>query len=368
MSDEEYMRIALKLAKKGCGTVSPNPMVGAVIVKNGKIIGEGWHKKCGEPHAERNALSDCSGPADKATMYVTLEPCCHHGRQPPCTEAIIAAGISRVVIGSADPNPQVSGKGISILREHKIEVTKNVLQKECDELNEVFFHYIKTKRPFVVMKYAMTLDGKIACHTGDSKWITGEKAREHVHSLRNRYSAIMVGVNTVISDDPMLNCRINGGKDPVRVICDTNLRTPLTSKVVLTADKIPTVIATCCNQSERWTEYEKHGCKLILTPLKNGHVDLNCLMEKLGQQEIDSVLIEGGSEVHWSALKSGIVNKAAVYISPKLFGGKDAKSPIGGEGVFIPDEAFRLKNRKITVLGDDFLIEGEVESCVYRNN
>ena len=230
IKDMEYMQLALALARKGCGWVAPNPMVGAVIVKDGEIIGQGWHEKCGQPHAERNALASCTKSPRGATMYVTLEPCCHTGRQPPCTDAILEAGIRRVVVGSGDPNPLVAGKGIQILRAHGIEVTENVLREECQRLNEVFFHYIRTKRPFVVMKYAMTLDGKIAAYTGASKWITGEKARNHVQEQRHRYSAIMAGVGTVLADDPLLTCRINGGKNPIRIICDTNLRTPLTGR------------------------------------------------------------------------------------------------------------------------------------------
>ena len=237
--DEKYMRHAIELAKKGLGWTNPNPMVGAVIVKDGKIIGEGYHKKYGELHAETSALNNCTKSPEGATIYVTLEPCCHHGKQPPCTEAIIKAGIKRVVIGSLDPNPLVSGKGMQILREHNIQVdNKLVCNRECIDMNYVFFHYIKEKLPYVIVKYAQTLDGKIATHNGLSKWITGEAARENVHMDRHRYSAIMVGINTVIKDDPMLNCRckdIEKPHNPVRIVCDTRLRTPLDSRLVKTA-------------------------------------------------------------------------------------------------------------------------------------
>ncbi len=226
MNDTGYMRMALELAKKGMGWTAPNPMVGAVIVKDGRIIGQGWHERWGEAHAERNALASCLEPPEGATMYVTLEPCCHHGRQPPCTDAILEAGIRRVVVGAGDPNPLVAGKGIRILQEHGVAVTEHVLEAECRKLNEVFFHFIRTKRPFVVMKYAMTMNGKIAAYTGASKWITGETAREHVQTQRHRYTGIMVGVGTVLADDPMLTCRIPDGKQPVRIVCDTSLRTP----------------------------------------------------------------------------------------------------------------------------------------------
>ena len=231
MIEEKYMQEAIALAKKGTGKVSPNPLVGAVIVKDGEVIGRGYHEKYGQPHAERNALSSCSVSPEGADMYVTLEPCCHHGKQPPCTEAIVAAGIKRVIIGSSDPNPLVSGKGVVFLKEHGIEVKEGFMKEKCDALNDIFFHYIRTGRPFVTMKYAMTMDGKIAAFTGKSKWITGEEARKHVHGERNRNTAIMVGVGTVIADDPMLTCRIEGGRNPVRIVIDTNLSTPKDSKI-----------------------------------------------------------------------------------------------------------------------------------------
>lgn len=367
MNDSEYMRLALQLAEKGCGWVAPNPMVGAVIVKNGQIIGQGWHEKYGQPHAERNALASCTKSPEGATMYVTLEPCCHYGKQPPCTNAILEAGIRRVVVGSGDPNPLVAGKGIQILRAHGLEVTENILREDCDRLNEVFFHYIQTKHPFVVMKYAMTLDGKIAAYTGASKWITGETARNHVQKQRHRYSAIMAGVGTVLSDDPLLSCRITGGKNPIRIICDTSLRTPTTAQVVITAKQIPTILATCCSDREKQLAYEKAGCRILCLKEKNGHVDLQQLMEKLGQEQIDSILLEGGGTLNWAALESGIVQRIQAYIAPKLFGGQTAKTPIEGVGVSSPASALHVKNSTISRLGEDFLIESEVVNDVYRD-
>ena len=367
MKEQEYMRLALEFAKKGCGWTAPNPMVGAVIVKNGRIIGQGWHERYGELHAERNALAACSESPEGATMYVTLEPCCHHGKQPPCVDAILQAGIARVVVGSADANPLVSGKGIQILRKHGVSVTQNVLREQCDKLNEVFFHYIETKRPFVVMKYAMTMDGKIAAYTGASKWVTGEAARMHVQQLRHRYSAIMVGAGTVLADDPMLNCRMPNGRNPIRIICDTRLRTPLTAKVVTSAGQTPTILATCCTELEKRMAYERAGCRVVTVNEKSGHVDLQHLMEKLGQAQIDSILLEGGGVLNWAAIESGIVQKVCAYITPKLFGGQNAKTPIEGKGVPAPADAFRLKNSIITRLGDDFLIESEVMPNVYRD-
>lgn len=375
MRDEEYMRLALELAEKGCGWTSPNPMVGAVIVKDGRIIGFGWHERWGTPHAERNALASCQESPKGGTMYVTLEPCCHHGRQPPCTDAILEAGISRVVTGSSDPNPLVAGKGIQRLREHGVEVTEHVLKEECDRINQVFFHYIQTKRPYVVMKYAMTMDGKIAAYTGASKWIAGKEARNHVQMQRHRYTGIMAGVGTVLADNPLLTCRIwdSGGRgqmleevrNPVRIICDTDLRTPLTAQVVSTAEQAPVILATCCRDLERRRLYEEKGCRILLTDRKDGHVDLRQLMEKLGQEQIDSILLEGGGTLNWAALKAGIVKKVQAYIAPKLFGGQEAKTPVEGLGVSSPAAAFCLRNSSITRLGDDFLIESEVEDHVY---
>lgn len=364
---EDYMRMAIELAQSGCGYVNPNPMVGAVIVKKGKIIGRGFHEKYGQLHAERNAIADCKESPWGATMYVTLEPCCHYGKTPPCTQAIIESGIAEVVIGSHDPNPLVAGKGIEILHQNGINVRQGILKEECDKLNEVFFHYIRTHIPFVVMKYAMTMDGKIATCTGKSKWITSEKARQNVHASRLRYSAIMVGVNTVISDDPLLTCRIPGGRNPIRIICDTNLRNPLDSAIMLTAKDIPTYIATACTDQGKQQPYLLAGCKIITVIKKGSHIDLQDLMKKLGMDGIDSILLEGGSELNYSALQCGIVNRVQTYIAPKLFGGVHAKGPIGGTGIEYPDQAFYLKESKITMFDEDILIESEVINDVYRN-
>lgn len=366
MTDSDYMRLALKLAIKGKGRVNPNPMVGAIIVKNGKIIGKGFHQTYGDLHAERNAFADCKArgeDAEGATIYVTLEPCCHYGNTPPCTDAIIENKISRVVIGSSDPNPKVAGKGVKKLREHGIEVTEGILQPECDEINSVFFHYITTGLPYVVMKYAMTLDGKTAAYTGKSQWITGETARRSVHETRGALSAIMTGVGTVIADNPMLTCRIPGGKNPVRIICDTKLRTPLDSNVVNTTSEAKTIIATSVCDKRRHQPYIQKGCEIVVVPEYNGHVDLCVLMKELGSRKIDSVLLEGGAELNWSAINCGIVNRVQAYIAPKLFGGKTAKSPMGGAGVESPDGAFIITSPKIQVIGDDILIEGVVKFC-----
>ena len=360
------MRRAISLARNGAGWVSPNPLVGAVIVKDGRIIGEGWHQRCGEPHAERNALAACEEDPAGATMYVTLEPCCHTGRQPPCVDAIREAKLRRVVIGSRDPNPKVAGHGVELLKNAGILVETDYLREECDELNPVFFHYIQTKRPYVVLKYAMTLDGKIAAYTGASRWITGEEARAHVQSLRHRYRGILVGVGTVLADDPLLTCRMEGGRNPVRIVCDTHLRTPLTSRLVETAHEVPTILATCCTDDLRHQAYLEQGCDIVVTEPRDGHVDLPRLMEELGQREIDSVLLEGGGTLAWTALESGIVSRVCAYIAPKLFGGKDAKTPVEGQGVADPSQAVTLLPPKLTRIGDDILLESEV-AHVYRN-
>lgn len=363
---EEYMRRALELARKGEGYTSPNPMVGCVVVKDGQIISEGYHEKYGEFHAERNALTRCTGDTTGADLYVTLEPCCHQGKTPPCTDIIIEKKIARVFVGSMDSNPLVAGKGVQILRDHGIYVETGILEDECLKLNEVFYHYITTKTPFVVMKYAMTLDGKIACATGDSKWVTGETARAQVHRMRGRYRGIMVGIGTVLADDPMLNCRVEGGVDPVRIICDSNLHIPLVSQIVKTASEIETIVA--CSQetleSERKQEkirkLQDAGIQLIGTKGAHG-VNLVELMKKLGEQNIDSILLEGGGTLNASALEDGIVNKVYAYIAGKLIGGMDARSPVEGMGIDRMADAITLKHMEIERLDDDFCIVGYVK-------
>lgn len=363
---EEYMRRALELARKGEGHTSPNPMVGCVVVKDGRIISEGYHEKYGEFHAERNALTRCTEDTAGADLYVTLEPCCHQGKTPPCTDIIIEKKIARVFVGSMDSNPLVAGKGVQILRDHGIYVETGILDAECRKLNEVFYHYIATKTPFVVMKYAMTLDGKIACATGDSKWVTGEIARTQVHRMRGRYRGIMVGIGTVLADDPMLNCRVEGGVDPVRIICDSNLRIPTESQIVKTASDIETIVA--CSQealeSERKQEkirrLKEAGIQIIGTEGAHG-VNLVELMKKLGGQNIDSILLESGGTLNASALEDGIVNKVYAYIAGKLIGGMDARSPVEGMGIDRMADAITLQNVEIEKLGDDFCIVGYVK-------
>lgn len=367
MAEEQFMKRAIELAKQGAGWTAPNPLVGAVVVKNGRVIGEGYHRKYGELHAERNALAACTENPAGATLYVTLEPCCHYGKTPPCTEIIIEKKIAKVVIGSRDPNPKVAGKGARILREHGIEVVEDYMREACDALNPVFFHYITTKTPYVVLKFAMTLDGKIATRTGASKWITGEAARNHVHQLRGRYAGILAGIGTVLADDPMLNCRIDGAHQPLRIILDSHLRIPMGSRLVRSAKEYPLLIV--CNESTRDREegasriqkLEEAGAKVWTLPEKNGHPDLNVLMQRLGEEKIDSVLIEGGGTVNEAALKAHIVHHVYAYIAPKIFGGEDAKTPVEGSGIRLPQECANLRLAKITVLLNDMLLEYDVE-------
>lgn len=358
--DTQYMRMAIELARRGLGRVNPNPLVGAVIVRDGRIIGQGWHQQCGGLHAERNALASCTESPAGATVYVTLEPCCHHGKNPPCTEALIQAGVGRVVVGSADPNPLVIGKGIAQLREAGIQVDEGCLKDECDQLNFIFFHYITTGRPYVALKYAMSADGKIACHTGLSRWVTGEAARSHVHQLRNQYTAIMVGAETVLADDPELTCRLANGRSPLRIVCDSQLRTPPAAKIVATAKEIPTLIATCCQNASRRQPYLDSGCQVWILPEKDGRVDLNALLQRLGQEKIDSLLVEGGGQLNWSLLEGGLVQRVYSYIAPKILGGATAKSPVGGPGVDNPQQAFQLRLVSTQRLGADLLLESEI--------
>ncbi len=364
MTDRDYMSRAIELAKHGIGWTSPNPVVGAVIVKDGRIIGEGYHRRCGEPHAERNAIASLKESAAGASLYVTLEPCCHYGRTPPCTEAILEQGIARVVIGSRDPNPEVAGKGAAILRKAGIWVEEDFMREECDRLNSIFFHYITKKTPYVVMKYAMTADGKIATRTGASKWITGEAARAKVQKLRHRCMGIMAGIGTVLADDPMLNVRIEGGKSPIRIICDSDLRIPSDSQICRTAKEFPTIVACAAarlkGREEEILRLERLGIQVVQTFGGESAVDLKELMGILGNQGIDSILLEGGGTLNDSALQAGIVSEIQAFVAPKIFGGNEAKTPVAGRGVNFPDEAVPLTLEKISQVGEDLLLEYKV--------
>lgn len=369
---EKYMRLAIEEAKKGEGFVNPNPLVGAVIVKDGKILGTGYHKKYGENHAEINAILDAkkkNNNIENATIYINLEPCSHYGKTPPCADAIIKNKFKRAVIGCLDSNIKVAGNGIKKLRDAKIEVVENVLEEDCKKLNEVFFHYINTKKPFMVMKYAMTMDGKIASVSGKSKWITSEKSREHAHLFRKKYSAIMVGINTVIEDNPTLNCRIKDNpKNPIRIILDSDLKIDLKSNICKTSKYIKTYIASVkptakSNKNmEKKKELEYLGIEIIETSpkdlSKDFKVNLQELIKILGEEKnIDSVLIEGGATLHAALLKEKLIDKALIYIAPKIFGGLNAKTPIAGEGIEEPDNAIKLIGGKLKNIGEDLFME-----------
>ena len=357
------MQRALKLAEKGIGYTNPNPLVGAVIVKDGRIIGEGYHKLYGSNHAEINAFENATEDVCGATMYVTLEPCSHYGKTPPCAIAIVQKGIKKVVIGLKDPNPLVSGGGIKILQENGIEVVCGVLQEEGKKLNEIFLKYITTKTPFCIMKTAMTLDGKIATRTGDSKWVTGELSREYVHKLRQRVSGIMVGIGTIIADDPMLTTRLDNLelKDPTRIIIDSTSKIPLDAKVLNLNSKAATIIATTRKAApEKIRKLEEKGAEVIITPVKNNGVDLNFLMKILGDKKIDSILLEGGSKINYSAIIEGIVDKVNAFIAPKIIGGDVAKTPVGGNGMEFMRDAISLNNIEIYRFENDIMIEGYI--------
>ena len=362
--DIEYMRRAIELADRGAGFTNPNPLVGAVIVKDGRVIGEGWHERYGQWHAERNALRNCVEDPRGATMYVTLEPCCHYGKTPPCTEAVIERGIARVVVGLEDPNPLVAGKGIARLREAGIEVECGVEEEALREQNRIFLKYIRTRRPWVVMKTAMTLDGKIATRTGDSRWVTGEEARAVGHELRARLMGIVVGIGTVLADDPSLTCRIEGRevRQPVRVVVDSQARLPLDSRLATTAREFRTVVAhTRFAPAERLEALQGAGVETWLCGEREGLVDAPDLLRLLGERGIDSLLLEGGGNLNFSFLREGLVDEVYAFVAPKVVGGAEAKTPVEGRGVDRMADALRFRLRGVERVGEDVLLKLKVE-------
>lgn len=369
-TDIQYMQRAIELAEKGIGYVSPNPLVGAVIVKDNQIIGEGYHERYGEAHAEINALKsvadDVVAQPDglvSATMYVTLEPCCHFGKTPPCVDAIIQSGIQRVVIGLADPNPLVAGKSIEKMEAHGIDVTVGIEADAIQKMNAAFIKYITTKLPYVIMKTAMTLDGKIATVKGDSKWITSETARKYVHHIRHKVSAILVGIGTVFADDPSLTTRIDDleAVNPIRIIIDSTCKIPLDSKV-LNADGTQVFVATTdMADKEKKKALRTKGIKVLTVPKKNEQVDLLALMKILGQNKIESILVEGGAAVNGSFIEEGLVDRVMAFIAPKIVGGNGSKTPVGGKGIEMMNDALTLKNTEVQVFDKDILIQGDME-------
>ncbi|MEW6772153.1 MAG: bifunctional diaminohydroxyphosphoribosylaminopyrimidine deaminase/5-amino-6-(5-phosphoribosylamino)uracil reductase RibD [Bacillota bacterium] len=357
--DESFIRRTLELAARARGLTSPNPLVGAVVVRDGRVVAEGYHRRAGLPHAEIEALQAAGEAARGATLYVNLEPCCHTGRTGPCTEAIIAAGVKRVVAAMVDPNPLVAGKGIARLREAGIDVAVGVVEDEARRLNEAFIKYVTARRPFVVLKTAMSLDGKIATVTGESRWITGEAAREYVHQLRNTCDAVLVGIGTVLKDDPSLTTRLpEGGRDPVRVILDSSARMPLEARVLNQDSEAPTLVATTeVAPAERLAALRQAGAEVLVCG-RGPQVNLDLLLAELAAREIVSVLVEGGSTVNASFLLQGLVDKVVWFIAPRIIGGREALGPVGGSGIRHLARAIRLTETVVKQLGADLCVEG----------
>lgn len=361
------MARALALAQRAAGRTSPNPLVGAVLVRGGRVVGEGFHEGAGLPHAEAVALAAAGEAARGATLYVNLEPCAHFGRTPPCADAVIAAGVSRVVAACRDPNPLVAGRGLARLRAAGVSVTEGVLAEQARELNEPFFKFITTGCPFVLMKVAMTLDGKIATAAGESRWITGEEARAEVHRWRGRLDTVLVGIGTVLADDPLLTARLPGARDPVRVVVDSRLRLPPCARVLNPESPAPLWVATT---EAAWRERGRQllaaarergaACEVIPLPQREGRVDLRALAQELGQRRITGVLLEGGATLNAAMLEAGLVDKVAFFLAPALVGGEAAPGPVAGGGVARLAAAWRLERTAVRAVGSDLLVTGYV--------
>ncbi len=359
MTSKIYMERALELASRGRGRTSPNPMVGAVLVKGGRVIAEGYHKKAGTPHAEVVAIKKAGKNAGGSTLYINLEPCCHtEKRTPPCTKAIIEAGIKKVVAAMTDPNPQVSGKGMRALRHANIETETGVLGAKARRLNEAFIKYISKREPFVILKIAQSLDGKIATAKGESKWITGTKARERVHILRNDVDAVLVGIGTVKADDPSLDCRLKGGRNPFRIIVDSSLQISLNANVLTYGDGKTIIATTEQGNSRKIARISKKGAAVLVLKERAGNVDLKHLMKELGRLDMMSVMIEGGSSISASAMSDKVVDKVMFFVAPKIIGGIDAVGSVGGKSPALLKNACELKSIEAQNYGRDLLIEG----------
>lgn len=360
--DEKYMRLAMQLAGNAIGRTSPNPLVGAVIVKDNRVVGCGWHRKAGTPHAEVHALNQAGELAQGADVYVTLEPCAHYGKTPPCAKALVEAKVKNVYGGLLDVNPKVAGKGFKILEDAGIHVEYGFLQDELRKQNEVFFKWIEHKKPFIVLKAAMTLDGKIATATGQSKWITNETSRVYGYKLRDIYDGIMVGINTVIEDNPMLTARVDGGKNPIRIVVDSSLKIDINANVV--QDKsAKTIIATTDKaDKDKILKLQAQDVDVIVVDKdENDKVDIEKLLDILGQQNICSILVEGGATLSGSFVAKKLVDKVYFFIAPKIVGGKKAKTPVAGTGILNLQEALALKDIQIEKLEEDILIIGRVD-------
>jgi len=358
---QQYMQQALQIAAYAAGRTSPNPLVGAVIVKDGRVVGQGWHRKAGTEHAEIHALRQAGELAAGATIYVTLEPCSHYGRTGPCSKALIDAGIKRVVIAMLDPNPLVAGKGVAMIKAAGIEVETGLLQAQAERLNEVFLKWIMTKMPFVVMKTAMTLDGKIATAAGNSKWISNEVSRRRVHELRDVYDGILVGIGTVLADDPSLTTRLvsQSGKNPLRIVVDSRARTPLTAKVVTDGQAKTLIAVTVAAEAAKVEALRQAGVEVLV--VNDGQqVDLRQLFCLLGERGVCSIFVEGGALINYSLLKAGLIDKVYSFIAPKMVGGSSAPGPVGGDGVETLDQAFLLDNVETELLAGDILVSGYI--------
>ncbi|MFZ5587019.1 MAG: bifunctional diaminohydroxyphosphoribosylaminopyrimidine deaminase/5-amino-6-(5-phosphoribosylamino)uracil reductase RibD [Thermodesulfobacteriota bacterium] len=358
--DRRCLRRALSLARRGLGRSAPNPAVGAVVARDGTIVGQGYHAQAGAPHAEVHALAMAGQAARGATIYVTLEPCNHHGRTPPCTQAILAAGISRVVYGASDPNPKAQGGG-EFLRARGLAVTGGVLAEQCRDEHRFFLTYITKNRPHVILKTAATLDGRTAAATGDSKWVTGPAARREVHRWRNWCDAICVGVGTALADDPQLTCRLKGGRDPLRVIVDTGLRLPPTAKVLDPAAGAGCIVA--CGPkppARRRAALEAAGAEVLPLPKGPGGVDLAALLAELGRRGVTSLLLEGGAGLAWGFLSAGLVDEVMYFFAPKLIGGANAPGMIGGAGFEKMASAVKLGPVTVRRFGEDVCLRARV--------
>jgi diaminohydroxyphosphoribosylaminopyrimidine deaminase / 5-amino-6-(5-phosphoribosylamino)uracil reductase len=354
LTDIEYMRLALTLAKSVVGQTRPNPPVGAVVVKDNRIVGMGAHLKAGEAHAEVHALNMAGDLAEGATVYVTLEPCSHHGKTPPCASLLIHKKVKRVVVSTLDPNPLVSGQGIQKLEHSGVDVSVGLLQEESNELYQGFFHYISTKTPFVTLKTAITLDGKTAAFSGDSKWITGEIARKDVHTYRHKHDAILVGINTVLKDNPSLTTRLsNGGLHPIRIVLDTNLRIPLESTMINDGLSDVWIITGPSVSEDKKKQVLDKNVKIIELEEK---INIKSLLKRLGEENITSLLVEGGAEVNASFLKEQAFNQVIAYVAPKLIGGRNSPGFIGGNGFELMSNAYQLEFKSVEKMGDDIKI------------
>jgi diaminohydroxyphosphoribosylaminopyrimidine deaminase/5-amino-6-(5-phosphoribosylamino)uracil reductase len=358
MNDEKWMKRSLRLAEKGRGRTSPNPMVGAVLVKNGQVVGEGYHARAGEAHAEILALRQAGEEARGSTLYINLEPCIHYGKTHPCAPAVIEAKVRRVVIGMEDPNPLVTGRGLKSLKKAGLDVEVGVLEKECRRLNEAFCKYILKKEPFVILKVAATLNGKIATREGDSKWISGETSRHFVHRMRDQVDGVVVGIGTVLKDDPQLTARIKKGRDPYRIILDSRLRIPEDAQVVGSSPSKTIIATTELAARDKIERLEKKGVRILILDSKQGRVDLKNCLSKLGEMGMMSLLVEGGSQVNGSFLDEGLIDKILFFLSPKLIGDREALGIFGGSGKANLKEALPLDELRIRRIGEDILIEG----------